>query len=246
MDICNLDVVFNPGHDRSPIEMSERLLKQLYFPPFRAAIAAGVMTAMEGYHEIGGVPMASSAHYLKDELRFHLNFSGVLVSDYAEVHNLHVWHKVAETSRDAIRIALTDTTIDISMGVNLGASSNFNDTVSMFTDGTVSEARLNDSVRRVLQLKEELGLFEQPRPLPLNDPLVGSVGQDSDWELALNASRESITLLKNVGQLLPLPRTANLLVTGPACDSLVAQTGGTYSTLLMIMGASDVYLSAAR
>ena len=72
------------------------------------------------------------------------------------------------------------------------------------------------------------GLFEQPVPLPVgaDDPLVATVGQDSDWQAALNAARDSVTLLKNVGGLLPLPSTASLLVTGPTCNSLKAQAGG--------------------
>eukprot|EP00602_Paraphysomonas_sp_CaronLab_P009302 CAMPEP_0185036734 /NCGR_PEP_ID=MMETSP1103-20130426/30106_1 /TAXON_ID=36769 /ORGANISM="Paraphysomonas bandaiensis, Strain Caron Lab Isolate" /LENGTH=881 /DNA_ID=CAMNT_0027574385 /DNA_START=71 /DNA_END=2716 /DNA_ORIENTATION=+ len=215
------------GHDRSPVQLSDRSMKQLYLPAFQAAVDAGVLTAMESYNDFGGVPMVSSYDYLTKLIRYDMNFTGMLVTDYAEIENLHTWHKVSSTQKEAVELALTDTTIDMSM-VPLDTSF-FTYTLELVNEGVISESRIDDSVRRILKLKDTLGLLESPL-LDKDDPLVSTVGQDVDRETALEAARESITLLKNVNLTLPIPAASmvgkNILVTGPTCDSLTRQTGG--------------------
>jgi beta-glucosidase len=92
-------------------------MQQLYRPSFQAAIDAGVMSAMESYQEVGGIPMASSSEYLKTLLRspVYMNFTGMMVTDYREINNLNDWHMVAETQKAAVKMAMKDTTIDMSM-----------------------------------------------------------------------------------------------------------------------------------
>jgi beta-glucosidase len=181
---------------------------------------------MEGYHEIGGIPVASSSMYLDDLIRDEMGFKGLLVTDYREILNLYEFHKVAPSSIDAAELSLKETTIDMSM-VPLDTSF-YEDTLALVKSGKISKSRIDESAKRVLEMKNILGLFDNPIP-PQSDPLVATVGQDADWELATNTARESMTLLKNEDSTLPFTNSIedfSIFVTGPTCDSLVRQTGG--------------------
>lgn len=216
------------GHDRASVQLPDIVLKQIYIPSFQAAIDAGVLSAMESYQEVGGIPMASSFDYLTKLLRVSMGFKGMLVTDYQEIENLHDWHKIADTQKKAVEIAMKDTTIDMSM-VPLDTS--FNEyLLQLVQEGVISKERVDASARRVLELKDALGLLDTPIP-PRADRLVETVGQESDWVASLDAARESITLLQNEQNVLPFPSTQvsvdkKILVTGPNCNSLVRQTGG--------------------
>ena len=212
------------GHDRSPVQLSDRSLKQLYASQFQAAVDAGVLTAMESYQEAGGVPMVSSRDYLKKLLRLEMNFTGFLVTDYREIKNLHDWHSVASTQTEAVRIVLDETSVDQSM-VPLDGSF-FDYALGLVNDGSILPSRIEESARRILEVKNQLGLLDNPIP-PTTHPLLDTVGSDSDWMTSLEACRESITLLKNE-DILPITDTVNkrILVTGPTCNSIVRQTGG--------------------
>ena len=172
--------------------------------------------------------MVSSSEYLTDLLRVDMGFEGLLVTDWAEIENLNNWHKVAASQKDAVQIALQDTTIDMSMVPS--DVSFFTYTMELVEAGVVTTERLDASVRRILMVKDALGLLETPVP-PRTDPLVSTVGREEDWEAALDAARESVTLLKNSEAHLPLMVTAvgegkSLFITGPSSSSLRAQTGG--------------------
>ena len=186
---------------------------------------AGVLSAMEGYHEIGGIPVASSKTYLQDLIRDEMGFKGMLVTDYREILNLYEFHQVAPSSIDAVELSLSETSIDMSMVPQ--DTSFYENTLQLVKSGKIQVSRIDESAKRVLELKNTLGLFDNPIP-PLDDPLVSTVGQDSDWELSLNTARESITLLKNDNSLLPFSNQdgRSIFLTGPTCDSLVRQTGG--------------------
>ncbi len=211
------------GHDRSPVQLPDRLLRQLYIPSFKAAVDAGVLTAMESYNEVGGVPMVSSKEYLQTLVRQEMGFTGFIVTDYAEIENLVNWHKAADTQRNAIKMTMLDTSIDMSM-VPMDTSF-YTLLLDLVNSGEVPESRLDESVRRILQVKEDLGLFADPIP-SLDDPNVATVGQDSDWDLSLEAARGSIALVQNTGAALPIATTQNVFATGPTCDSLTSQSGG--------------------
>lgn len=220
------------GHDRSPVPLPDVELRQLFLPSFQTAIDTGVLSAMESYQSVGGVPIVSSSEYLRDLLRYEMNFTGMMVTDYMEIQNLVDWHKVASTNREAVKIAMLDTTIDMSM-VPLDGSF-FTDLIDLVQTGEVPISRIDDSVRRILQLKQTLGLFDEFVPSIEDDVLVPTVGQTSDWNASLAAALESVTLLKNVPRISPdvsmLPLSLSvppqLVVTGVGCDSLVSQTGG--------------------
>eukprot|EP01040_Poterioochromonas_malhamensis_P001562 gene1562-1654_t len=213
------------GHDRSPVQLPDRILKQLYIPSFQAAVDAGVLTAMESYQEVGGVPMVSSNDYLTTLIRKQMNFTGFMVTDYQEIENLHNWHLVSATQRDAVELVMQDTTVDMSM-VPLDTSF-YNYLLDLVNSGEVNVSRVDDSVRRILNVKNTLGLLDANYNIDTNDALITTVGQSSDWDISLNAARESITLVQNDGTL-PLSSAAypNILVTGPTCNSSISQSGG--------------------
>lgn len=220
------------GHDRSPVLLPDRMVKQLYIPSFQAAVDTGVLSGMESYQEVGGEPMVSSRKYLTDLLRKEMGFEGMLVTDYSEIENLYNWHRVVSSQKDAVQLSMTDTTVDMSM-VPLDTS--FGTYLQQLVEeGKISKERVEDSARRVLQLKEELGMFEpRNRHFAAQDSMLEQVGQEADWQLSLDASRAALTLLKNEpfasGATAVLPITnknANIFVTGPTADSLPSQTGG--------------------
>ncbi|CAN0030208.1 unnamed protein product, partial [Laminaria digitata] len=246
------------GHDRSPSRIPEQELLELYLPPFQAAVDAGVSSAMESYNELNGVPLASSRKFLVDVLRGRMGFLGMLVTDYAEIVNLEGHHKVSAGPEESVFMAMEDTSIDMSM-VPLDAT--FAETLlGLVRAGQVSENRIERSVRRVLALKESLGLLDSPVP-SLQSPLLNQVGGAEDREAALNAAREAITLLKNRdmpssgtgndgggGRALPLvrSRTKKLLLVGPACDSLQLQSGGWTKHWQGALGPGDFSATEGR
>jgi beta-glucosidase len=212
----------NNGHDRSPVQLPDRILRQLYLPSFQAAVEAGVLTAMESYNEVGGVPMVSSTEYLTTLIRKEMSFSGLLVTDYAEIENLYNWHKVASSPREAVKLAMLDTTIDMSM-VPVD-SSFYTLLLDLVQSGEVPVERIDTSVRRILETKQKLGLLD-PADISIDDPLVATVGQDEDWQASLDAAKESIVLAQNDG-VLPLAAGKKVFLTGPTCNSSTALAGG--------------------
>lgn len=139
------------GHDRTPSRIPEQELLELYMEPFRAAVDAGVSSAMESYNELNGSPVVSSRRYLIDYLRGRLGFLGMLVTDYAEIVNLEDHHGVSGGNEESVALAMQDTSIDMSM-VPLEAS--FTEALlALVRDGRVSHTRIERSVRRVISLK---------------------------------------------------------------------------------------------
>ena len=216
----------NNGHDRSPVTMADRLMRQLFLPSFKAAVDAGVMSAMESYNSLGGVPMVTSTEYLTNLLRFEMNFTGPLVTDYTEIENLHTFHKVSATEGDAVELAISETTIDMSMVPDNGIFSN--NLVSLVNTGVIDIARVDTSVLRILRMKNTLGLLEMPIPPKEEVSLTDTVGSDADYDLSLQTARESIILLANgeSNEVLPIPTSSHVALGGPTCDSLASQSGG--------------------
>ena len=212
------------GRDRTPIDGSARLVRERYLPAFAAAVDAGALTVMLNSGEIDGVPVHASRYWLTDVLRGELGFEGVVVTDWEDVIFLHTRHRVAATLKDAVRMAV-EADIDISM---TPYDYDFADLlVELVDEGTIPESRVDASVRRILALKERLGLFDDPLP---NPALAGGVGTEAHRAVAREAVRESVTLLKNEGGLLPLAPGARVAVIGPAADDLTALQGGWSTT----------------
>ncbi|KYR01502.1 beta glucosidase [Tieghemostelium lacteum] len=212
------------GKDRTPAWIPERMLRRYFLPTFKAALDAGAGTIMINSGEVNGVPMHASHKYLTSVLRDELDFEGVAVTDWQDIEKLHYYHKIAASETEAVVMAL-DAGIDMSM-VPLDVSFP-NILLKLVQDGVIPESRLDKSVKRILNLKYSLGLFEQPYPEPSNQYL-DTIGSLEDRETAANMVEESITLLQNTNSFLPLnpSNIKNILVTGPSSNSLRNQNGG--------------------
>jgi len=194
-----------------------------FVPSFQAAVDAGVATAMETYIDVNGQPVVGSHFYLTELLRNRMGFEGMLVTDWQELDRLYTEHKTVASLKLAAEQSLHETTVDMLM---VPESEWFTkEAVNLVKEEKITRARLVESVERVLQLKKDMGLFEQP----FSDPsLLSLVGSEQDVNAARDAARESITVLKNVDNILPLEgsRAKKIVVTGPAANSIRALSGG--------------------
>ncbi|MFL5387076.1 MAG: glycoside hydrolase family 3 N-terminal domain-containing protein [Longimicrobiaceae bacterium] len=208
------------GHDRTPAYMSVREVRESYLPPFAAAVRAGARAVMVNSGDLDGEPLHASRYWLTGVLRGELGFEGVVVSDWSDIINLHTRHRVAPTLKDAVRMAVL-AGIDVSMTPTDYQFAD--DLVALVREGAIPESRIDQSVRRILTLKAELGLFDAPVP---DERAARRVGSEASAAVSLRAAREAITLLKNEGGVLPLRKGARILLTGPAAHSLTALNGG--------------------
>ena len=213
------------GKDRTTAWIPERELREIILPPFRGAIDAGLRTIMVNSGDVNGVPIHASHAILTDLLRTELGFTGVAVSDWEDIRKLVTVHRVAPTNKDAVRQAVM-AGVDMSM-VPYDFSFT-DDLLALVRDGTVPQSRVDESVRRILRLKFELGLFANPNPDPA---MIADIGAPAFQAASRQAATEVITLLKNDrgangAPTLPLAKTARVLVTGPGATSLPAQYGG--------------------
>ncbi|POM67380.1 Glycoside hydrolase [Phytophthora palmivora] len=189
--------------------------------PYKAVFEAGALSVMESYTSINGDPVVASSRILNDLLRSDLNFNGVLLSDWNEIYNLHDFHRVSATREDAVSTSLQQTSIDMSM---VPSDTDFIEYgLNMLKEHPEQEARLRESVKRVIKMKLQLGLYDNPMP---GKEFVGMVGNDKDKEVALEMARESIVLLKNENNVLPLPKSAQVFLTGHSADNVGYQCGG--------------------
>ena len=208
------------GRDRSPALIPENYLREYFMPTFQAAIAAGAHSIMVNSGDINGVPVHASHYLLTDVLRNELGFRGMVVSDWQDIKKLVTEHRVAATEKEATRIAVM-AGIDMSMVPSDYSFSD--DLIALVKEGAVPQARIDEAVARVLRLKFELALFDSPMP---DTSLKSKFGSAESRAVSLEAARESITLLKNSNNLLPLAGNIKVLVTGPAADSLVSLNNG--------------------
>uniref|UniRef100_M4B1D3 beta-glucosidase n=1 Tax=Hyaloperonospora arabidopsidis (strain Emoy2) TaxID=559515 RepID=M4B1D3_HYAAE len=209
------------GHDRDGVSLSDFDLLNYYMPPFKAAIDAGAMTMMENYVSINGEPVAASSRILNDLLRTDLGFDGLLVTDWAEINNLKDFHRVVKTQEEAVALSMMQTSIDMSM---VPTDTNFIGHVKkMLEKHPEEEARLRESAKRIVRTKLQLALYENPVP---GEQYVSMVGNDDDLHAALTMARESIVLLKNADNVLPLQKDASVFLTGHSADNVGFQCGG--------------------
>lgn len=202
------------GKDRTPAYIPERQLRQFYLPPFEAAVKAGVSSFMINSGEINGIPTHADAYLLKDVLRDELGFDGVVVSDWEDIIRLHVRDRIAETPKEAVAIGV-NAGIDMSMVPN---DYSFNELlVELVKEGKVTNNRIDEAVRRILILKEKLGLLDNPYP---EKEAIENFDNTNYTQIALEAASESITLLKNNHNILPLSKKAKILLAGPAANNI--------------------------
>ena len=216
------------GKDRTPAWIPERQLRQIFIPPFAAAIDAGAASIMVNSGEINGIPVHVDHHILTDILRDELGFEGMVVTDWEDIKYLFSRHMVAADYKDAIDMAI-NAGIDMSM---VPTDLEFPVLLAeLVREGRVTEARMDESVRRILAMKYDLGLFESGG-VP---PSLADYPEKSTIEgAAARAALESITVLKNEGNhavnagdpILPIGGAGRILVTGPTANSLNALNGG--------------------
>lgn len=208
------------GKDRTPAWIPDRYMREYFLPTFAAAVKAGAMSVMVNSSEINGVPVHSSKYLLTDVLRGELGFKGVIVTDWQDIKYLHDRHHIAATQKDAVLIAI-NAGIDMSM---VPTDYTFYDLLQQLVkEGKVPVSRIDESVRRILTMKYKLGLFDRPVGNPDDYPKFGSAEFSA---VSLKAATESITLLKNNNNILPLKKDIKVLVTGPAANTMKALNGG--------------------
>ena len=211
------------GKDRTPAYVSPQMLREKYFEPFRAAAMAGTLTMMVNSGSINGVPVHASYEYLTKWLKEDLQWDGMLVTDWADINNLFTREKVAKDKKDAIRIAI-NAGIDMSMDPY---SVDFCILLKeLVMEGKVPMTRIDNAVRRILRVKYRLNLFDQPNT---GGKGYEKFGSDEFADKALQATEESIVLLKNEDNLLPLTSQSSplkILLTGPNANQMRCLHGG--------------------
>ncbi len=210
------------GKDRTPAYVSPQMLREKYFEPFRQAAMAGTLTIMVNSASINGVPVHASYELLTKWLKEDLQWDGMLVTDWADINNLFQREHVAKDKKDAIRLAI-NAGIDMSMDPY---SVDFCILLKeLVQEGKVPMSRIDDAVRRILRLKYRLGLFDQPNT---GGKGYEKFGSDEFAQKSLRAAEESIVLLKNEGNILPLPTTPSkrILLTGPNANQMRCLNGG--------------------
>jgi beta-glucosidase len=222
------------GHDRVEAQLPIRYLQDVFLPSYAGGIDAGAKTVMVNSGSVNNIPATASRFLLTDELRGRLGFKGVVISDYGDVPALANNYHIAADFAGAIAKAV-NAGVDMSMtpfdyaGWQAGL-------IRDVQQGLVSQQRVNESVRRILRLKFELGLFEHPYVDPSKANAAVTAGRDA----TLQAARESITLLRNQDNVLPLSPSAKLVVTGPSADSMTNQLGGWSVSWQGVFGAGHV------
>ena len=209
------------GKDRTPAYVSPQLLREKYFEPFRAAAMAGTLTMMVNSASINSVPVHASYEYLTKWLKEDLQWDGMLITDWADINNLFQRERVAKDKKDAIRLAV-NAGIDMSMDPY---SVDFCILLKeLVLEGQVPMERIDDAVRRILRLKYRLGLFDEPNT---GGKGYEKFGSEEFAQKSLHAAEESIVLLKNEDNILPLNAPAvKILLTGPNANQMRCLNGG--------------------
>lgn len=201
------------GLDYNTVDLSDRTLREVYLPPFRSAIDAGALSIMSAFNEIGGIPSNANAALLTGVLRKEWRFEGFVVSDYTADEEL-IAHGFAADGRDAARRAFMAGT-DVSMQSGLYMKH----LPALVESGEVPKSRLDEAVRHVLRVKAKLGLFDQPFR-GLENPVGPRFDMAAHQALARESASRSIVLLKNEGDVLPLPRSGKkIALIGPFADT---------------------------
>ena len=208
------------GRDRTSAWIPENYLREYFLPTFAEAVKAGARTVMVNSAEINGVPGHVNKHVITDILKTELGFDGFVVSDWQDIQKLVTEWKVAADEKEATRMAIM-AGIDMSM---VPSRYTFSDSlIELVKEGKVPMSRIDDAVRRILRVKYQLGLFEHPLP---SAAAASNFGRPEYSQVSLQAARETITLLKNDGSILPLAKNKKVLVTGPTADSLISLNNG--------------------
>jgi len=208
------------GWDRSPAYIPMQAIHEFHRPPFQAVVDGGIRTVMLNSGEVNGVPVHASYELITELLREEMGFEGVVLTDWADIEKLVDFHYTAKNFKEATYQAVT-AGVDMSM---TPLTLEFNEAmVELVEEGRITEERVDESVRRILRLKFDLGLFEDP--FPRNDRF-DRIGREENRLKALDAARESIILLKNDNGVLPAENPQKIILAGLSANSKRNLSGG--------------------
>lgn len=208
------------GKDRTPAYISPADLREKHFAPFLAGIEAGALSVMVNSASVNGMPMHANKEILTHWLKEQTGWDGVLITDWADVNNLYTREMVAKDKKDALRIAI-NAGIDMVMEPYSCDACGY--IIELVNEGKIPMSRIDDACRRVLRMKYRLGLFEHPTQKLKNYPLFGG---EQFAQLALEGATESMVLLKNDNNILPLQKGKKILLTGPNANQMRCLDGG--------------------
>ena len=208
------------GKDRTPAYISPADLREKHFAPFLAGLQAGALTVMVNSASVNGVPMHANKEFLTGWLKEETGWDGVLITDWADINNLYTREMVAKDKKDALRIAI-NAGIDMIMEPYSCDACGY--LVELVKEGKIPMSRIDDACRRVLRMKYRLDLFKNPTQKLKNYPKFGG---EEFAKLALEGATESMVLLKNEGNILPLQHGKKILLTGPNANQMRCLNGG--------------------
>ena len=208
------------GKDRTPAYISPADLREKHFAPFLAGLQAGALTVMVNSASVNGVPMHANKEFLTGWLKEETGWDGVLITDWADINNLYTREMVAKDKKDALRIAI-NAGIDMIMEPYSCDACGY--LVELVKEGKIPMSRIDDACRRVLRMKYRLDLFRNPTQKLKNYPKFGG---EEFAKLALEGATESMVLLKNEGNILPLQHGKKILLTGPNANQMRCLDGG--------------------
>ena len=208
------------GKDRTPAYISPADLREKHFAPFLAGLQAGALTVMVNSASVNGMPMHANKDILTGWLKEETGWDGVLITDWADINNLYTREMVAKDKKDALRIAI-NAGIDMIMEPYSCDACGY--LVELVKEGKIPMSRIDDACRRVLRMKYRLDLFKNPTQKLKKYPKFG--GKEFA-KLALEGATESMVLLKNEGNILPLQHGKKILLTGPNANQMRCLDGG--------------------
>ena len=208
------------GKDRTPAYISPADLREKHFAPFLAGLQAGALTVMVNSASVNGMPMHANKDILTGWLKEETGWDGVLITDWADINNLYTREMVAKDKKDALRIAI-NAGIDMIMEPYSCDACGY--LVELVKEGKIPMSRIDDACRRVLRMKYRLDLFKKPTQKLKNYPKFGG---EEFAKLALEGATESMVLLKNEGNILPLQHGKKILLTGPNANQMRCLDGG--------------------
>ncbi|HDJ32601.1 MAG TPA: beta-glucosidase [Bacteroidetes bacterium] len=202
------------GINGAPTDLSERTIREIFLPPYQAAIEEGVGSIMTAHNELNGIPCHANEWLMTEVIRNEMGFDGFFISDWMDIGRLETRHHIAGSMEEASGLS-----VEAGMDMDMHGPGFMESLISLVEKGVISESRIDQSVRRILAAKFRLGLFEQPfTDSALSDSVLFTA---EHVETALEAALKSIILLRNEKNLLPLSRGkySRILVTGPNADN---------------------------
>ena len=202
------------GLNASPMDISDRNMREVYLKPFKKAVESGVYSVMAAHNELNGIPCHMNKYLMTDILREELQFKGFIVSDWMDIERIHTLHKIAENNKDASFLS-----VDAGMDMHMHGPYFLEHVVELVKENKISEKRIDESVRKILLAKIKLGLFENPF-IDLEE-VDNKIFTKEHKNTSLEIARKSIVLLKNSNRTLPInfEKKKRILVTGPNANN---------------------------